>query len=185
LFYLPITLSAPSHPLSPPIFTSLSYPQTCHHTTLPFYTVTSHWLACRTNSTQPQLPAIPDTSTFHYNKRNTLKDTQRPQNPAAPIPFPPPTHPFLHPPLLVPHLPISQISISSLITITPPTLTVYRYFHQGVFYTICKQLIWHWTYEYIIPKLHLQARDRKHINLANNQVSHNTKIKSKGKKIGN
>jgi hypothetical protein len=41
-------------------------------------------------TTQP--PAIPDTSTLHYNNRNTPKHTQVPQNPAAP----PVTHPTSH-----------------------------------------------------------------------------------------
>jgi hypothetical protein len=30
--------------------------------------------------------------------------------------------------------------MSSLITITPPTPIIYRYYHQGIFYTIYKQL---------------------------------------------
>jgi hypothetical protein len=34
----------------------------------------------------------------------------------------------------MPLLPISQISISSPITIIPKTATVSRYYHQGVFY---------------------------------------------------
>jgi hypothetical protein len=50
----------------------------------------------------------------------------------------------------VPPLPITQISISSLITITPPTPTVYRYCHQGVFCIKCKQLLCHWTCEFVI-----------------------------------
>jgi hypothetical protein len=34
--------------------------------------------------------------------------------------------------------------ISSLLDIeTPPTPTVCRYYHQGVFYVICKQLVWY------------------------------------------
>jgi hypothetical protein len=38
----------------------------------------------------------------------------------------------------VPPLPITQVSISSLITITTPTPIVYRYYHQEIFYIICK-----------------------------------------------
>jgi hypothetical protein len=84
-------------------------------------------------------PAIPDTSTFHYN-RNTPKYAQGPQNPTTPIPLP------QHPPLfllllLEAPLPISQISTFSLITIILPTPTVYRCYHQGVFYIVCKQLV--------------------------------------------
>jgi hypothetical protein len=45
-------------------------------------------------------PAIPDTSTLHYNNRNIPKHTQGPQNPAASIPLTSPTHPFPHLPLL-------------------------------------------------------------------------------------
>jgi hypothetical protein len=118
LYSLPTTLSAPSHSLSP-IFTSLSYPPpTCQHTNPPSYTLTTHWLDNCTNYARPWPPAIPDTSTFHYN-RNIPKHAQGPQNPA--VPFLSPHLPTLFPtPLLVPHLPISQISISSLITITLP-----------------------------------------------------------------
>jgi hypothetical protein len=102
-----------------PIFTSLSYPPpTCQHTNPPSYTLTTHWLDNCTNYARPWPPAIPDTSTFHYN-RNIPKHAQGPQNPA--VPFLSPHLPTLFPtPLLVPHLPISQISISSLITITLP-----------------------------------------------------------------
>jgi hypothetical protein len=91
----------------------------------------------------PPAPAIPDTSTLHYNNRNTSKHTQGPQNPATPILLPLSTHPFSHTLFLVPHLPITHISISSLITITFPTPTVYRYYLRGVFYIICKQQVWH------------------------------------------
>jgi hypothetical protein len=49
------------------------------------------------------VPAIPDTSTVHYNNRYTPRHTQGPQNPATSIHFPPPTPP----PILVPSLPVS------------------------------------------------------------------------------
>jgi hypothetical protein len=58
-------------------------------------------------------------------------------------------------------LPITQISIFSLITPTLSTPTIYRYYNQGVFYIICKQLFCHWTCEFVIAKLHLQARTKR------------------------
>jgi hypothetical protein len=67
-------------------------------------------------------PCNPDMNTLHYNNRNTPKHAQGWQNPAAPIPLSPPTHPFFCSVFLVPPLPITQISISSLITITPSQL---------------------------------------------------------------
>jgi hypothetical protein len=60
----------------------------------------------------------------------------------------------------MPPLPITKVSISGQTTITPPTPTVYRYYHQGVFYIIGKQLFWHQTCEFDIDNLHLQARNR-------------------------
>jgi hypothetical protein len=70
------------------------------------------------------------------------------------------THPSLFPlPLLMPLLPITQFSIYSLITVTAPSNTVYRYYHQGIFYMICKWLVWHCTWEFVIAKLHLQAKE--------------------------
>jgi hypothetical protein len=94
LFSLPTTLSASSHPLSP-----------CHH--LPFpsspillpyappsYKLTTCWLAYW--PTTP-FPAIPDTSTLHYN-RNIPEHAQGQQNPAAPIPLPPLPHSTSGPP---------------------------------------------------------------------------------------
>jgi hypothetical protein len=104
---------------------------TCHHTTPPSYRLTTHWPINYTNCTQSQPPAIPNTSTLHYNNRNRHKHTQGSQNPAAPTPFPPLNHLFSCIPFLVPALPITQISIFSLITITPKTPTVYGYYHQG------------------------------------------------------
>jgi hypothetical protein len=68
---LPTTVSAPYHPLSLLIFTFSSYSSpTCHHTTFPSDTLNNPWLAYCTKCTQPQPPAIPHTSTLHYN-RNT------------------------------------------------------------------------------------------------------------------
>jgi hypothetical protein len=43
---------------------------------------------------------------------------------------------------------------------TPTQLQLYRYHHQGVFYVICKQLVWHQTCEFVFANLYLQARDR-------------------------
>jgi hypothetical protein len=91
-FPLTTTLPVPSHPLFPPVFTFFHSPPICHHTTPPSYTLTTCLLAYCTNSTQPQPPTIPETSTLHYNI-NTPKHT-RATKPAAPIPLPPPTYPF-------------------------------------------------------------------------------------------
>jgi hypothetical protein len=56
------------------------------------------------------------------------------------------------------HLPkflyLAKLSLPS------PTPTVCSYDHQGVFYMICKQMVWHWTYEFVITNLLFQARDR-------------------------
>jgi hypothetical protein len=79
---------------SPPALTFPSHsPPTCHHTTPPSHTLTACWPTYYTNFTQPQLPAIPDTSTLHYSNRNTPKHTQEPQNPAASTLLSPLTHP--------------------------------------------------------------------------------------------
>jgi hypothetical protein len=67
----------------------------------PSYTLTTHWLTYCTNCTHPQPPAIPDSSTFHCNNRNTPQHKQGPQNPVTPIHLPPPTQPFSHPPFWV------------------------------------------------------------------------------------
>jgi hypothetical protein len=80
--------SSTLHPIFPQPVTTLALPPT--HST--------HWLAYCTNYTQPPPSAILDTSTLHYNNRNTPKHTQRPQTPAALFPLP----------LLVPPLPIPQ-----------------------------------------------------------------------------
>jgi hypothetical protein len=86
LFSFPTTLSAPSHPLSPPAFTSPSHPPTnCHHTTPPSYILTY----C-TNFIQPQ--PLQSLTQAPYSSRNTPKHTQEPQNPAAPKSLPPLTH---------------------------------------------------------------------------------------------
>jgi hypothetical protein len=86
-------LSAPSHPLSPPAFTSSTYPPpTCHQTTTPFYTLTTCWTTYYINFTQLQPPGIPDTITY----TTTIEihpNTHRPQNPAAPTLLPLLTHP--------------------------------------------------------------------------------------------
>jgi hypothetical protein len=62
--------------------------------------------------------------TLRYNNRNTPKHkghkTQQPL-----YPFPHPTTPFPNTPFLVLPLPITQISISSLITITLPQLPLF------------------------------------------------------------
>jgi hypothetical protein len=53
-----------------------------------------------------------------------------------------PTHPPNFPSsLLVPPYPIVQISIASLINDNPPNPTAHRYYHQGFFYIIYKQLV--------------------------------------------
>jgi hypothetical protein len=78
---------------------------------------------------------------------------------------------------MVPPLPIAKISVSSLITINPSTPTIYRY-HQGVFSIICKN----WSGIKPVNLLPPGQGQKEHINLANNQVSHNTKIKSRERK---
>jgi hypothetical protein len=88
LFSFPTILSAPSHPLSSPTCTSPSHPPpTCHQTTPPSYRLTTCQLTYCTNITQPQTPAIPDTSILHYN-RNTPKHTQGTQNQQSSYCFP-------------------------------------------------------------------------------------------------
>jgi hypothetical protein len=69
-------------------------PPTCHHTISPSYTLPTHWLSYCTSCTQSQSPAIRDTSTLQYKNRNTPKHAPGPQNPATPIPLPPPAHSF-------------------------------------------------------------------------------------------
>jgi hypothetical protein len=81
--------------------------------------------------------------------------------PSSPIPLNPPTHPFSCSPYFSTTFTNSPKSIMNLMTITSPTPTVYRYYHQGGgFYIICKQLIWNWTCEFVIDKLHFQTRNR-------------------------
>jgi hypothetical protein len=92
LFSLPNTISAFDYLL----FLLSSPPPTCHHTSLPSHTRNTHWLAYCINCTKSQAPAIPDTSTLHYNRNhpNTHKGhkTQQPPYlfPYPPIPFPTP-----------------------------------------------------------------------------------------------
>jgi hypothetical protein len=85
-------------------------------------------------------PEIPNTNTLHYINRHTPKHAQGSQTPAAsiPLPYPPASFPAPSFYLALP-LSVTQTSISSLTTITPNS-TVY---YQGVFYIICKQLVWH------------------------------------------
>jgi hypothetical protein len=107
LLFLPLLI----HSL--PIFASSSYPSpSCHQTTPPPCTLTTYWLDYCTKNTHPQTPAVPNTSTVHYNSRNTPKHTQGQQNPATILPHPPP-------PLSMLLLSITQISLSSQKTITP------------------------------------------------------------------
>jgi hypothetical protein len=91
LFSFPTTLSAPFHPISPPAFNYL-FPNLSPH--YPSLLHTHHLLTNLLYQlyTTPT-PAIPDTSTLHYN-RNTL--TQGSQNPAAPTLLPSLTHPTAH-----------------------------------------------------------------------------------------
>jgi hypothetical protein len=124
LFSLPITLI---HSL--PIFTSPYYPSPTHHHTIPpSYTLTTPLLAYCTNCTQPSplqsLTQGPSTTTTEIYP-NTHKSHKTQQTPYL---FP---HPPFPSPLFVPPLPITKVSISSLINIIPQTLTVYRYYHQG------------------------------------------------------
>jgi hypothetical protein len=143
LFSLPTTLSAPLHPLSPHLLLSLlSFPNLSPQYSSLLHThhlLTS--LLYQLYTTQP--PSIPKISTLYYNNRNTPKSTKGPKTQDPPIPLSPPNHPFSCPPFLVPTLSVTQVSISSLITITPITHTVCRYYHHGVFYIKCKQLVWH------------------------------------------
>jgi hypothetical protein len=97
-------LFLPSDPLSSPIFASPSWPS--HHTTPPSYILTIHWLAYYTNHRQLWPPAIPDTSTLHYNSWNTLKHTWGLQTQQHTYIFL--THLPLSPQLLVPPLPIAH-----------------------------------------------------------------------------
>jgi hypothetical protein len=101
----------------------LSFPNMSPH--YPSFLHTYHLLTSLLyNCTQAQHPAIPDTSTPNYNDRNTPKHAQAPQNPAASIPLP---QYLLFPlPLLVSPLPITQISVSSLIT----SLFIYKQCHS-------------------------------------------------------
>jgi hypothetical protein len=138
LFSPPTTLSAPSYPLSPHLhFPLLSFPSLLQHysSLLLIHNLLTSLL---NNCTHPQPPAIPDTA-FCTTKveihPNTHKDHKIQQLPYL----------FPHPdPLLELCLSNTQVSISSLTTIIPsPTPTVYRQYHQRVFYIICKQLAWH------------------------------------------
>jgi hypothetical protein len=97
-------LSLPSSANLSPHYSSLLH--THHMLTNPLYQL---------YTTQP--PPIPDTSTLHYN-RNTTKHTQGTQNQAAPMSLLPLTHPSSCFPFST-TLPISQISIASLTSITP------------------------------------------------------------------
>jgi hypothetical protein len=134
LLFLPLLihflhLPTPSPPILPQPPTRLPLPP-MHYHLLTYYT----------NFTQPQPPAIPDTSTLHYN-RNTPKDTQGPQTSADPTQLVPLTYPLTSS-LLVSPYPTPQISIASLTNVNPPpTPTAYRYYHQGVFYIIYKLLV--------------------------------------------
>jgi hypothetical protein len=80
--------------LSPCLYLPLPFFPTCHITP-PSYTLSIYWKTYCANFTQPQPPAIPDTSTLNYN-RNTPKQTQGPKNPAAPTLLPPLIHPISH-----------------------------------------------------------------------------------------
>jgi hypothetical protein len=85
LLSLPTTLPAPFSSILSPVFTSLSYPSsTCHHTVPPSYKLTTQGQVYCTNCTHPT----------HYNpwhkhlpikhQKYTLKHT-RAKNTAAPI----------------------------------------------------------------------------------------------------
>jgi hypothetical protein len=109
----------PSQPLSPPVFASPSYPSPiCHHTTPPSYTLTTHWLAYCMNHTHRHHPAITDTSTLHYNSRKLPKHTHKGQK-TQQLLYLFFTHSYLSAPLLVPHLQITQVSISNQAIIIP------------------------------------------------------------------
>jgi hypothetical protein len=120
LFSLTTILSAPSHPLAPLFTSPFHLPPTCHHTTPPSYTLTMHWLACCKNCTQSQTLAIPDTSTLHYNNRNT-PNTHKGQKTSS-LHSSSTTHTPLFPPtpLFSATFTNSPKSITSLITITAP-----------------------------------------------------------------
>jgi hypothetical protein len=114
LLFLPLSIHSFSH-LHLPLLSS----PTCQHITPPSY-LTTCWIAYCTNCTQLQSSAIPDTSTPYLEQWNTPKHTQGPQNPVAPIPLHPPTHPFFHPHSFSATFINSQKYITSLITILPP-----------------------------------------------------------------
>jgi hypothetical protein len=121
----PKTSSVPSHPLSTPALTFPSHSSpTCHQTTPPSYTIITLWLTYYTNFTQPQPPAIPNTSTFYYNNRNipnTYKDHKKQQPPHccphSPIPLPASTFSATLSKFL-------QISIVSLQMLNPQLLLI-------------------------------------------------------------
>jgi hypothetical protein len=141
------------------------------------------WLAYNTNCMHFQPPAIPPLHSKHpllqhwkYTQTHT-----RATKLSSPMPLLWLTAPFCS------SLSITftnyQVSITSWTTISPSTPTVYRHYNQGGFYIRCKQLVWYWTCEFVITNLYIHAGDKKeYINLTNNQVSHNTKIKSKERK---
>jgi hypothetical protein len=112
----PTTLSAHSHPLFP-IFTPLLMTPnlSSHHPSLlhihHLLTSILYHLYINPTSCNPWHK--------HYNNRNTPKHTQGPQNPAAPTPLKPPTHPFYCLPLFNAIFINSPKSITNLKTITP------------------------------------------------------------------
>jgi hypothetical protein len=116
-------------------FSSTLYP-CLHLPLLSFPNLSPHYLSLlhthnKLTSLLYQLYTIPPHNTFHYNTTshhltemhpNTLNGHKTQQ----------PPHLFLHPPtLLMPPLPISQISTSSLITITPSQLPLYIIITKG------------------------------------------------------
>jgi hypothetical protein len=123
ILYLPVSLSPP--PLLPQLVNTLPLLSThlppADYTTVP----TVH-----TPSTLKSLTQVPSTTIVELHT-TTHKGSKTKQLTHL---FP---QPHLSATLLVPLLPITQVSVFNQITITTiPNPTVYRYYHQGVFDTI-------------------------------------------------
>jgi hypothetical protein len=130
----------PSPTLSPDLTFPSNSPLTCNQTTPPSWTLItqkqstiSTWHNPKLLQSPTQVPFI-TAAEIYPNPQQDYKNS----SPHTSFPIHPPHFPSLP---LVPLYPTTQIFIANITIAKPPTPTVYRYYHQEIFYKTYKLLL--------------------------------------------
>jgi hypothetical protein len=159
--FSPLFFSAHFYPFSP-LTSPPSLPlPTFHSTTSPSSILTTHWILYQ--------PCTPPSLCYPWHKHHplqlnyTLTCTTALKSYSSQTSCSPSLHSSILPSSSTTFLNYSSISIQT--TITLPIPTVYRQYHKGVLYILCKQLVWHWICEFLTANLHLHTRDRNNTSI--------------------